>query len=101
MTRFGRSGTAAVLFSVIAATPAMARHHIVPGPGEPAESIFCATREPGNPHSKYCDYIEWSKWRSRGGWDSSLDDACFRNPAFIPGECGFNRQGEPLFSAHP
>jgi hypothetical protein len=59
-----------------------------------AQSIYCATREAGNPHSKYCDYIEWSQWRSRGGGDSSLDNACLRDPSFIPGECGFNQRGQ-------
>ncbi len=103
MTRFAQIGAAAVLFSALVA-PAMARHHgrqVVAGPDQPAESLFCATREPGNPHSKYCDYAEWSKWRSRGAWDSSLDNACLRNPAFVPGECSFNRLGQPLFGAHP
>jgi len=98
MTKFALIGAAAVFFSV-AASPAMARH--LSGPGYPAQSLFCATREAGNPHSKYCDYIEWSKWRQRGGWDSSLDNACLQNPAFIPGECSFNSQGQVLFGAHP
>ena len=52
------------------------------------QSIYCATREPGNPHSKYCDYMAWSGWRRRGGWDSSLDNACMMNPQFVPAECG-------------
>jgi hypothetical protein len=52
------------------------------------ESIYCATREAGNPHSKYCDYMAWSGWRRRGGWDSSLDNACLMNPHFVPAECG-------------
>ncbi len=98
MTKFRLIGVAAVLSSVLAG-PAMARHVI--SPGHPAQSIFCATRESGNPHSKYCDYIAWSKWRQRGAWDSQLDDACWRNPAYIPGECSFDPQGRSLFSAHP
>ena len=65
------------------------------------ESIYCATREPGNPHSRLCDYIMWSKWRERGGWDSTLDNACLRNPGFVPGECSFNAHGQVLFGAHP
>lgn len=97
MTRLGLIGAAAVSFIVLTA-PAMARH-LLSNPGHPAQSIFCATREPGNPHSKYCDYIAWSKWRQRGSWDSSLDNACFRNPAFVPGECGFDQQGRPLIGA--
>ncbi len=95
MTTFKLIGAAAVVFSVLAG-PAMARPM-----GHPGQSLFCATREPGNPHSKYCDYIAWSKWRQRGAWDSSLDDACYFNPAFIPGECSFNQSGQVLFGAHP
>ena len=96
MTSFRLIGAAAVLFSVLAG-PALARRVIA----SPGQSIFCATREAGNPHSKYCDYIEWSRWRQRGGWDSSLDNACYFNPHFIPGECSFNAQGQVLFGAHP
>ncbi len=98
MTKFKLIGAAAVLFSMLAG-PATARHVI--SPGRPAQSIFCATREAGNPHSKYCDYIEWSKWRARGAWDSTLDNACWRDPSFIPGECSFNAKGQVLFGAHP
>jgi hypothetical protein len=82
MKKFGLIGVAAVSFSVLA-SPVWAGNHL-------AQSIYCATREPGNPHSKYCDYIEWSKWRERGGWDPSLDVACYHNPAFVPGECGLD-----------
>jgi hypothetical protein len=99
MTNFRLIGVAAVLFSVLAG-PTMARH-VISRPVHPAQTIFCATREAGNPHSKYCDYIEWSKWRQRGSWDSSLDNACWHNPSFVPGECSFNAQGQVLFGAHP
>jgi hypothetical protein len=99
MTKFRLIGVAAVLISVLAG-PTMARH-VISRPVHPAQSIFCATREAGNPHSKYCDYIEWSKWRQRGSWDSSLDNACWHNPSFVPGECSFNAQGQVLFGAHP
>ena len=99
MTKFKRIGMAAVLLSVLA-SPVMARH-AASSARRPAESIFCATREPGNPHSKYCDYIEWSKWRQRGGWDATLDNACYHNPAFVPEECGFNEKGQVLFGAAP
>ena len=96
--RLGLMGTAAVILSVLA-SPVMGRH-LTAGPGRPTQSLFCATREPGNPHSKYCDYLSWSKWRSRGAWDSSLDNACLQNPAFVPSECGFDQQGHVLFGAH-
>jgi hypothetical protein len=70
---------------VFAATPAMARPA---APVSYGQSIYCATREAGNPHSKYCDYLAWSWWRRRGGWDSTLDNACLANPAYVPAECG-------------
>jgi len=81
MTKFRLIGAAAVFFSVLAG-PAMARPVIHPG-----QSIFCATREAGNPYSKYCDYLAWSGWRRRGGWDSSLDNACGFNPHYVPYGC--------------
>ena len=96
MTKSKLIGAAAVAFCALTA-PATARH-IVSGPIH--QSVYCATREAGNPHSKYCDYIEWSKWRQRGSWDASLDNACWHNPAYIPGECSFNSRGETLFGAH-
>ena len=72
--------------TVVMAAPALA------GPANPAasysQSIYCATREAGNPHSRLCDYIAWSGWRRRGGWDASLDNACMMNPNFVPSECG-------------
>ena len=97
MTKFRVVGVAAVLFSVLAG-PAMARQ-VIYTPGYPAESIFCATRQAGNPHSKYCDFITWSSWRKHGAWDSTLDNACLINPAYIPGECSFNARGHALFGA--
>jgi hypothetical protein len=51
------------------------------------QSIYCATREAGNPFSKYCDYMAWSGWRRRGGWDASLDNACSMNPHYRPWGC--------------
>jgi len=51
------------------------------------QSIFCATREAGNPYSKYCDYLAWSGWRRRGAWDSGLDNACRFNPHYVPYGC--------------
>jgi hypothetical protein len=70
---------------VMAAAPALARP-IAPG-AYYSQSIYCATREAGNPHSRLCDYMAWSGWRRRGGWDSSLDNACLMNPNFVPSEC--------------
>jgi hypothetical protein len=69
---------------IAVAGPAMAR----PARGASyGQSVYCATREAGNPHSRLCDYMAWSGWRRRGGWDASLDNACLMNPRFIPNEC--------------
>jgi len=71
-----------VVALALAAGPATARHV-----SRHAQSIYCATREAGNPYSKYCDYLAWTEWRYRGGWDSRLDDACWRNPRYVPPGC--------------
>jgi hypothetical protein len=93
MTKLKLLGGAAIVFSMLAG-PAMARKAVH---GRVHQSIYCATREPGNPHSKYCDYLAWTGWRRRGSWDSRLDNACLANPAYIPGECGRDARGKVLF----
>ena len=75
----------AALASLVTAQPSLARP--MSSARGPAQSIFCATREAGNPYSKYCDYLAWSGWRRRGDWDSSLDNACWRNPYYVPPGC--------------
>jgi hypothetical protein len=72
--------SAALAFALAGEAPTMAKDVVHAG-------IYCATREAGNPYSKYCDYIAWSGWRRRGGWDSSLDNACRRNPHYVPPGC--------------
>jgi hypothetical protein len=84
---------AAVVFSMLAG-PAMARRH---ASSRPVQSVYCATREAGNPHSQYCDYEAWSEWRRFGSWDARLDNACLANPAYIPGECGRDARGNVIF----
>lgn len=74
--------------TMVLAAPAVARPI---APVSYSQSIYCATREAGNPHSRLCDYIAWSGWRRRGGWDASLDNACLMNPAFVPSECNGGR----------
>jgi hypothetical protein len=99
MAKLGLIGASAFALFVLASP--VAGRHLISSPAHPGQSIFCATREPGNPHSKFCDYVAWSKWRQRGAWDSSLDNACLYNPAFVPSECSFDQQGHVLFGAHP
>ena len=77
------------MMAAVTASPAIARPST--GPASYGQSIYCATREAGNPHSRICDYIAWSGWRRRGGWDASLDNACLVNPYFVPNECNGRR----------
>jgi hypothetical protein len=77
-----------VMTVALATGSAMARKPLPPPPYTEGQSVYCATREAGNPHSKYCDYLAWSGWRRRGSWDASLDNACMMNPYFVPAECG-------------
>jgi hypothetical protein len=79
--------TAILLAAVAAAMAAGSATARPTGPVSYGQSIYCATREAGNPFSKYCDYIAWSGWRRRGGWDSQLDNACLRNPQYKPPGC--------------
>ena len=90
---------AAIVLSMLAGlslvgSPALAHRQ---SSSRPVQSVYCATREMGNPHSRYCDYIAWSQWRRLGGWDSTLDNACLANPAYIPGECGRGVRGNVSF----
>ena len=74
-----------VVTGAIVAASATARP--LAAPSRASESLYCATREAGNPHSRLCDYIAWSGWRRRGGWDATLDTASLMNPRFVPNEC--------------
>jgi hypothetical protein len=76
----------AVAALALAAGPATAKQ-VISSPGHYAQSIYCSTREAGNPYSKYFDYVAWSGWRRRGGLDSQLDNACWRNPGYVPPGC--------------
>ena len=87
MTNLGLIGAAAAISAVLVG-PAMARH-VTAQPGPPTQSIYCATREAGNPYSEQYDYMAWSAWRARGSWDSRGDDACLRNPAIHHQQAGF------------
>ena len=36
----------------------------------------CPGHEAGNPYDPNTDYMAWSAWRSRGGWDDHNDLNC-------------------------
>jgi hypothetical protein len=56
------------------AVPAMAKHVVV---RHHFHGGYCGYHEPGNPYSKEGDYMAWSGWRARGGWDDHPRD-CYR-----------------------
>lgn len=66
MTKLGVFGAVA-LFSVLAG-PAMAQQRVTRAASD-ARTAQCAYHEPGNPYSREEDYIAWSGYRARGGWD--------------------------------
>src|SRR6202035_5233727 len=76
MTKFAILG-AAVVFSFALAGPAAAQH-MVAHPDSYAQTGACPGHEAGNPYTKEEDYIAWSGWRSRGGWDDHNDLNCLR-----------------------
>jgi hypothetical protein len=73
MTKLRLLGTAIFLSSVLAA-PAMAKQiktgHSIATP------VACDPRDPGNPYSQTYDYMTWSAWRRRGGWDTRAEWTC-------------------------
>jgi hypothetical protein len=110
MATFKLVGAAAISLCMIA-SPTMAKDRAsstrnavptvpdaTPNVSRPVESIYCATRDAGNPHSKICDYMAWSKWRELGQWDGQLDDACIHDPSHVPQECGLDPKARKPFS---
>ncbi len=74
MTKLVLLSTAVVLSSALLA-PAMAQHRVF-HPETYAQNSYCAHHEPGNPYTKEEDYMAWSGWRARGGWDDRNDYKC-------------------------
>ena len=88
MTKSIFLGVAVVLSSALGA-PAMAQH-IVAHPAYYAyvQGDSCLNREPGNPYTKEEDYMAWSAWRARGGWDDRNDWRCMQNSRLYHHETG-------------
>jgi hypothetical protein len=78
MTKLTLLCAAAAVVSVTLAGPAFAAHRV----SQPAAAFaatqgdWCPGREPGNPYTKEEDYMAWSAWRARGGWDDRNDFNC-------------------------
>ena len=88
MIRLSLIGVAAVAATTAFAVPAFAQHRItyVANAYAQASAGACGYQEPGNPYSKAEDYVAWSAWRARGGWDDRVDTDCMARRA---GRIGF------------
>ena len=53
--------------------------HALAHPAHYAQASACQNMEPGNPYNKAEDYIGWSAWRARGGWDDSAEVRCMQD----------------------
>lgn len=82
MTKLSLVGVAVVAACTAFAVPAFAQHRAVHLVDAYAQTNYCAGHEAGNPYNRQTDYMGWSAWRVRGGWDASRDYNC------IPGRMG-------------
>jgi hypothetical protein len=87
MTKFIFLGIAVVLSSALAG-PVMAQH-IVAHPYYDVQSGTCLNVEAGNPYNRDEDYMGWSAWRDRGGWDDHNDWRCLQSTRLQHHEVGF------------
>jgi hypothetical protein len=69
MTKLSLLGVAAVVACTAFAVPAFAQHRATHTADAYAQAGSCAGYEPGNPYNRDTDYLGWSAWRARGGWD--------------------------------
>jgi len=76
MTKLSLLGVAAVAAYAALAVPAFAQHKTMSAVNAATEVDTCANHEPGNPYNKADDYLSWSAWRVRGGWDDHNDYNC-------------------------
>jgi len=76
MTKLTLLGAAVIVATSALAVPATAQHRVVPTVNPYTEGDWCPGREPGNPYTKEQDYLAWSAWRARGGWDDRNDFNC-------------------------
>ncbi len=73
------------LIPSLLAGPAMAKQ--VKERRHPAQNAVCDPRDPGNPYSRKYEFLEWTEWRKRGGWDTRNEWTCqpipqyYRRPA--------------------
>jgi hypothetical protein len=80
---------AAIVFSAALTWPATAQHMAAHPSIYILQSGVCPGHEAGNPYTKEEDYIAWSSWRSRGGWDDHNDLNCIHPSRLRHSAVGF------------
>ena len=78
MIKLSMLGVAAVACATLA-VPSYAQSrptHFINSYNGYTQTDYCAGHEPGNPYNKETDYMGWSAWRARGGWDPTNDFNC-------------------------
>jgi hypothetical protein len=85
MTKLSLIGLAAVAVTAAFTLPAFAQHRVAHLANTYAQSGVCGYQEPGNPYSAQEDYLAWSAWRARGGWDDRVDTNCLPGRMVRPG----------------
>jgi hypothetical protein len=81
MTKLSLLGVAAIAACTAFAVPASAQHRASLNAYDQAGT--CAGYDPGNPYNKETDYLDWSAWRARGGWDPRNDFKCAPAPTHM------------------
>lgn len=80
MTKISLLGIAVIAAATAFAVPAFAQHRMAYPADSYAMAHSCANYDPGNPHNKVTDFIAWSGYRGRGGWDDRTDIPCVPAP---------------------
>ena len=80
---------AAIVFSAALTWPAMAQHTVAHPGFYVLQNGICPGHEAGNPYTKEEDFIAWSAWRVRGGWDDRNDWYCLRGGYLHHHQAGF------------
>ena len=80
MIKLSFLGVAAVATYAALVAPSYAQNRPTNLANSYARAESCAGYDAGNPYNKETDYMEWSAWRARGGWDDRNDFKCVPIP---------------------
>jgi hypothetical protein len=76
MTKLTLLAAAFIVASATLAGTATAQHRVSHPLDAYAQTGACPDHDAGNPYTKAEDYLAWSGWRARGGWDDRNDWNC-------------------------